>query len=80
MDENMIFPLQQLIAETMRGRDGEKRRRLLRASANMLCAMMQIANAHPGNYIAAFAESLLPRIEAAMTGGELTNIFIAAGQ
>lgn len=80
MDENMLFPLQPLIAETMRGRDGEKRRRLLRASANTLCGTMQIANAHLGNYIAAFAESLLPRIEAAMTGGELTNIFIAAGQ
>ena len=24
MDENMLFPLQQLIAETMRGKDGEK--------------------------------------------------------
>lgn len=54
MDENMIFPLQQQIAETMRGRDGEKRRRLLRASANTLRDTMQIANAHPGNYIAAF--------------------------
>lgn len=40
MDENMLFPLQQQIAETMRGRDGEKRRRLLRASANTLCAMI----------------------------------------
>lgn len=37
MEENMLFPLQPLIAETMRGRDGEKRRRLLRASANTLC-------------------------------------------
>ena len=71
---------QQMITETMRGRDGEKRRRLLRASANTLCDTMQIANAHLRNYIAAFAESLLPRIEAAMTGGELSNIFIAAGQ
>lgn len=71
---------QQLIAETMRGRDSEKRRRLLRASANTLCDTMQIANAYLRDYIAAFAESLLPRIEAAMTGGELTNVFIAAGQ
>ena len=46
MDENMIFPLQQQIAETMRGRDGEKRRRLLRASANTLCDTMQIANVY----------------------------------
>lgn len=71
---------QQMITETLRGRDGEKRRRLLCASANTLCDTMQIANAHLREYAAAFAESLLPRIEAAMTGGELSNIFIAAGQ
>ena len=56
----------------------EQRRQLLRGAALGLCGELETGDAWSRGYVAAFAESLLPRLDAALWAGDVSNIFIAA--
>ena len=56
----------------------EHRRQLLRGAAIELCGELETGDAWSRGYVAAFAESLLPRLDAALWAGDVSNIFIAA--
>lgn len=56
----------------------EQRRQLLRGAALKLCGELETGDAWSRGYVAAFAESLLPRLDAALSTGDVSNIFIAA--
>lgn len=56
----------------------EQRRQLLRGAALKLCGELETGDAWSRGYVTAFAESLLPRLDAALWAGDVSNIFIAA--
>lgn len=56
----------------------ELRRQLLRGAALKLCRELETGDAWSRGYVTAFAESLLPRLDAALWAGDVSNIFIAA--
>lgn len=56
----------------------EQRRQLLRGAALKLCGEPETGDAWSRGYVTAFAESLLPRLDAALWAGDVANIFIAA--
>lgn len=56
----------------------EQRRQLLRGAALKLCGELETGDAWNRGYVTAFAESLLPRLDAALWAGDVSNIFIAA--
>ena len=54
-----------------------EREKLLRTSAyNIICDSMQITDDYVREYTVLFAQSLLPRLEAALKFGDVSNIFI----
>ena len=53
-----------------------EREKLLCAAANNICNSMQITDDYVRDYTALFARSLLPRLEAALEFGDVSNIFI----
>ena len=55
----------------------EQRRQLMRCAAIGLCGELETGDAWSRGYVAAFAESLLPRLDAALSAGDVSNIFIA---
>ena len=57
-----------------------ERRQLLRGAAIKLCGELQISDAWSRGYVTAFAESLLPRLGAALSAEDLSNIFIAVSE
>ena len=64
----------------LRSRTREQRRQLLRGAAIKLCGELQISDAWSRGYVTAFAESLLPRLSAALSAGYVSNIFIAVSE
>lgn len=56
----------------------EQRWQLLRGAALKLCGELETGDAWSRGYVTAFAESLLPRLDAALRAGDVSNIFIAA--
>ena len=56
----------------------EQRRQLLRGAALKLCGELETGDAWSRGYVTTFAESLLPRLDAALWAGDVSNIFIAA--
>ena len=58
----------------------EQRRQLLRGAALKLCGELETGDAWSRGYVAAFAESLLPRLDAALSAGDVSNIFVAADE
>ena len=64
----------------LRSRTREQRRQLLRGAAIKLCGELQISDAWSRGYVTAFAESLLPRLGAALSAEDLSNIFIAVSE
>ena len=62
----------------LQSRTREQRRQLLRGAALGLCGELETGDAWSRGYVAAFAESLLPRLDAALWAGDVSNIFIAA--
>lgn len=61
----------------LQSRTREQRRQLLRGAALGLCGELETGDAWSRGYVAAFAESLLPRLDAALSAGDVSNIFIA---
>ena len=55
----------------------EHRRQLLRGAALKLCGELETGDAWSRGYVTAFAESLLPRLDAALSAGDVSNILIA---
>ena len=53
-----------------------EREKLLRTSAYNICDSMQITDDCVREYTVLFAQSLLPRLEAALKFGDVSNIFI----
>lgn len=51
---------------------------LLHGAALKLCGELETGDACSRGYVTAFAESLLPRLDAALWAGDVSNIFIAA--
>lgn len=49
----------------------------MRCAAIGLCGELETGDAWSRGYVAAFAESLLPRLDAALSAGDVSNIFIA---
>ena len=49
----------------------------MRGAAIKLCGELQISDAWSRGYVTAFSESLLPRMDAAISAGDVSNIFIA---
>ena len=64
----------------LQSRTREQRRQLLRGAAIKLCGELQISDAWSRGYVTAFAESLLPRLGAALSAEDLSNIFIAVSE
>ena len=62
----------------LQSRTREQRRQLLRGAALGLCGELETGDAWSRGYVAAFAESLLPRLDAELSAGDVSNIFIAA--
>lgn len=62
----------------LQSRTREQRRQLLRGAALKLCGELETGDAWSRGYVTAFAESLLPRLDAALWAGDVSNIFIAA--
>lgn len=62
----------------LQSRTREQRRQLLRGAALGLCGELETGDAWSRGYVTAFAESLLPRLDAALWAGDVSNIFIAA--
>lgn len=56
----------------------EQRWQLVRCAALELCGELRFGDAWSRGYVTAFAESLLPRMDAAVSAGDVSNIFIAA--
>ena len=61
----------------LQSRTREQRRQLLRGAALELCGELETGDAWSRGYVAAFAESLLPRLDAALSAGDVSNILIA---
>ena len=55
----------------------EQRRQLLRGAALGLCGELETGDAWSRGYVTEFAESLLPRLDAAISAEDVSNIFIA---
>ena len=68
--EELLYPLE---SKTL-----EQRRQLLRGAALKLCGELETGDAWSRGYVTAFGESLLPRLDAALSAGDVSNIFIAA--
>ena len=54
----------------------EKRRRLLRASVLSICDKMEITDNWVREYMTSFADSLLPRLDAALEVGDVSHLFV----
>lgn len=54
----------------------EKRQQLLRTSVLSLCDDMKITDNWVREYLTSFANSLLPRLEAALDVGDVSHLFI----
>lgn len=67
---------QKRIAETMQSIGHEKRQQLLRTSVLSLCDDMKITDNWVREYLTSFANSLLPRLEAALDVGDVSHLFI----
>ena len=65
------------ITALLQSRTREQHRRLLRGAVLELCGAAQIGDEWSRGYVTLFAESLLPRLDAALTAGDISNIFIA---
>ena len=61
----------------LRSKTREQRRQLMRCAALGLCVELETGDAWSRGYVTAFAESLLPRMDAALWAGDVSNIFIA---
>lgn len=61
----------------LQSRTREQQRQLLRGAALELCGELETGDAWSRGYVAAFAESLLPRLDAALSAGDVSNILIA---
>ena len=59
----------------LQSRTREQRRA---AAALKFCGELETGDAWSRGYVTAFAESLLPRLDAALSAGDVSNIFIAA--
>ena len=71
---------QEELLHLLQSRTREPRRLLMRGAAIKLCGELQISDAWSREYVTAFAESLLPRMDAALSAGDVSNIFIAADE
>ncbi|MGN0979743.1 MAG: DUF6179 domain-containing protein [Candidatus Avoscillospira sp.] len=69
---------QKRIAETMQRIGHEKRQQLLRASALSICEEMKITDNWIRESMTSFADSLLPRLDAALDAGDVSHIFIGS--
>ena len=61
----------------LRNKTREQRRQLIRGAALSLCGELEISDVWSRGYAAAFAEGLLPRLDAALSAGDVANVFIA---
>ena len=66
------------IAETMQNAGHEKRQQLLRASVLSVCTGMKITDNWVREYVTSFADSLLPRLDAALEVGDVSHLFIGS--
>lgn len=54
----------------------EQRRRCLRGAVINLCCALHVTDEWSRGYLIRFAESLLPRLDAALAAGDVPNVFI----
>lgn len=54
----------------------EQRRRCLRGAVINLCCALHVTDEWSRGYLIRFAESLLPRLDAALAAGDVSNVFI----
>lgn len=69
---------QKKIAETMQNIGHEKRQQLLRASVLSICDDRNITDNWVREYLTSFADSLLPRLNAALDVGDVSHLFIGS--
>lgn len=65
------------ITALLQGKTREQRRRLLHGAVLELCGALHITDEWSRGYLARFADSLLPRLDAALAADDVSNIFIA---
>ena len=65
------------ITTLLQGKTQEQRRRLLRGAVLELCGALHITDEWSRGYLTMFADSLLPRLDAALAAGDVSNVFIA---
>ena len=65
------------ITALLQDKTSEQRRRLLRGAVIELCGSLHIMDEWSRGYFTMFADSLLPRLDAALTAGDVSNVFIA---
>lgn len=65
------------ITALLQGKTQEQRRRLLRGAVRDLCGSLRITDEWSRGYLTMFADSLLPRLDAALAAGDVSNVFIA---
>ena len=65
------------ITALLHGKTREQSRRLLRGAVLDLCGAVHITDEWSRGYLTMFADSLLPRLDAALAAGNVPNVFIA---
>ena len=64
------------ITAMLQGKTREQRRRLLRGAVLDLCGAVHITEEWSRGYLTMFADSLLPRLDAALAAGDVSSVFI----
>ena len=64
------------ITAMLQGKTREQRRRLLRGAVLDLCGAVHITGEWSRGYLTMFADSLLPRLDAALAAGDVSSVFI----
>ena len=65
------------ITALLQDKTREQRRRFLRGAVRDLCGSLRITDEWSRGYLTMFADSLLPRLDAALAAGNVSNVFIA---
>lgn len=65
------------ITARLQDKTREQRRRFLRGAVLDICGSLHITDEWSRGYLTMFADSLLPRLDAALAAGDVSNVFIA---